>query len=280
MQLEDQKSDQKPRLNRFTFEDAKKTTKIVYFPRVPQTEPVKLPRGPQLDYQGPEGQFTFSGTEIEQQQSRLGLLISVTLKPNLDAGGLDLTLVLPPINSAKEQVEFETIAIKTTSQGLVVDPIGAFLTYEVLSLKGVALLPLSATSESSKSMTDTGDIQTMQVPQPTQKVLEITGLRVQILESFPVQLQVLASGTVPSAGWSNPQLLPYTYVQAPPDGIYDFDFVATPPEISAPVISPIRVRTIIPGEGIKGIRVHASLNSKEFRLNLDDAPCNEAQALG
>jgi hypothetical protein len=42
--------------------------------------------------------------------------------------------------------------------------------------------------------------------------------------------QITASGTVPSAGWSNPQLAPYTYVQAPPDGIYDFDFVATPPK--------------------------------------------------
>ncbi|WP_277878059.1 hypothetical protein [Leptolyngbya sp. FACHB-261] len=35
-----------------------------------------------------------------------------------------------------------------------------------------------------------------------------------------------------------------TYVRAPPDGIYSFDLVATPPEdISAQVISPIQVRT-------------------------------------
>jgi hypothetical protein len=35
--------------------------------------------------------------------------------------------------------------------------------------------------------------------------------------------------TVPSAGWKNLQLIPYLYPIAPPDGIYEFDFVATPP---------------------------------------------------
>lgn len=115
------------------------------------------------------------------------------------------------------------------------------------------------------------------IPIPIQKILEITGIEVVILESFPLQFKFLVSGTVPSAGWSNSQLVPYSYVQAPIDGIYDFDFVATPPrDTSTPVISPIQGRTILLDRGVKGIRVHASLNFREFLLDLEDSPCAEA----
>lgn len=238
--------------NKFTFTDSTGITKIVFFPQSLMPSPVQSSGGSQLDYQGLEGQFIFSGNEIDQQRSLLGSLISVTLKPNLDAGGLDFTLLLPPVNLGEQKrQEFETVAIKTKSQGRVINPVGAELTYEVLNLKGVAenvILPFGSTSN--------------------QKVLEVNDINLVILESFPTQLQISVFGTVSSAGWSNPQLMPYSYIQAPPDGIYDFDFVATPPqEPVALIISPIRVKTVIPAEGIKGIRVHASLNSKEVILN-------------
>ena len=42
-------------------------------------------------------------------------------------------------------------------------------------------------------------------------------------------LLITATGQVPMPGWSNPELVPYIYIQAPPDGIYDFDFVGEPP---------------------------------------------------
>lgn len=120
----------------------------------------------------------------------------------------------------------------------------------------------------------------MKITHPTQKILEIIDLNVVILESFPPQLRITVHGNVPSPGWSSPQLIPYVYVQTPPDGIYDFDFVANPPkEVTAQVVSPIRVRTEIPGEGIKGIRVRASLNSKEVILNPTESPCAAAQAV-
>jgi hypothetical protein len=116
--------------------------------------------------------------------------------------------------------------------------------------------------------------------QPMQKILEITELNVRVLESFPPQLKVLVQGTVSSTGWSNPQMIPYTYIQAPPDGIYDFDFVATPPKgMTAQVISPIRVSATLPGQDVKGIRVHASLNFKELLLNLEESPCAEIQTV-
>jgi hypothetical protein len=120
----------------------------------------------------------------------------------------------------------------------------------------------------------------VQITHPTQKVLEITEVNVAILESFPPQLQVTVFGTVPSTGWSNPQLVPYTYIQAPPDGIYDFDFVANPPkDVVAQTIGPIRVRSQFFADGVKGIRVHASLNCKEVVLNPKDILYEEAQGI-
>lgn len=113
----------------------------------------------------------------------------------------------------------------------------------------------------------------MKTPMPAQQVREITDLQLSVFESFPPQIQVTAFGTVPTGGWTNPQLVPYTYVQAPPDGIYDFDFVATPPDgMATQAITPIRVRTTLTDENIKGIRVHAALNFKEVILATSDAP--------
>ena len=109
-------------------------------------------------------------------------------------------------------------------------------------------------------------------PASTQ-VFEITDLHVGILESFPPQLDITVRGTVPSAGWTDPQLTPYTYVQTPPDGVYDFDFVATPPKgVVTQVMTPIRLRVVLPGAGINGIRVHAAQNSKEVILKPTGAP--------
>jgi hypothetical protein len=104
----------------------------------------------------------------------------------------------------------------------------------------------------------------MQPQNPPQPVLTITDLDVAILESFPLQFRISARGTVPTVGWSAPELVPFTYVQAPPDGIYDFDFVASPPSHrTAQVITPIRVIVTITDPGAKGFRVHAAQNFKE-----------------
>lgn len=124
-----------PFVKRYALTDSQGSTEIVFFPQAPASKPGE----PQLDYQGPEGRFTFTGGEISQQRSSLGLLITVMLQPDLDAGQLNLVLALPPINLAgKKGQEFETIAVKTKSQGHVIDPSGATLTYRVLTLKGVA----------------------------------------------------------------------------------------------------------------------------------------------
>ena len=110
------------------------------------------------------------------------------------------------------------------------------------------------------------------IPASTQ-IFEITDLHVGILESFPPQLDITVRGTVTSAGWTDPHLRPYTYVQAPPDGVYDFDCVATPPKgVATQVMTPIRLRVVLPGAGINGIRVHAVQNSQEVILKPTGAP--------
>lgn len=124
-----------PLVKQYVLNDSQGSTKVVFFPQAPASEP----SAPRLEYQGPEGQLVFTGDEIHQQRSHLGLLITVVLKPDLDAGQLNLTLALPPINLAgKKAQEFETIAVKTKSQGHVIDPSGATLAYRVLTLKGIA----------------------------------------------------------------------------------------------------------------------------------------------
>ena len=126
--------------NRFTLSDCDKTTRIVFFPKalIPLGATEK-PSDAQLEYHGVEGELVFRGDEISQEQTTLGLLISVILRPNADAGGVDFALVLPPVNLGGEaRQEFDTIGIKILSRGRVINPAGAELTYEVLNLKGVA----------------------------------------------------------------------------------------------------------------------------------------------
>ena len=48
--------------------------------------------GSALEYHGLEGQLVFRGDE-SRRQTALGLVVSVVLKPNADAGGLDFALI-------------------------------------------------------------------------------------------------------------------------------------------------------------------------------------------
>lgn len=107
--------------------------------------------------------------------------------------------------------------------------------------------------------------QAKQVLLPIQKVLEVTEVDLEILETSPPRLQVIVKGIVPSAGWKNPQLIPYLYLIAPPDGIYEFDFVAMPPlDVTEQVMTQIQLVTELPVQGVNGLRVYASLNECGF----------------
>ena len=68
------------------------------------------------------------------------------------------------------------------------------------------------------------------------------------------------------------ELVARVYVQPPPDGIYDFDFVAEPPPADRVVtqafapISAERVLESVPN-GLRGVRIHAASNQKEAMLS-------------
>lgn len=126
--------------NRYALSDCDNNTRIVFFPRaLTPLGTSESTADAQLEYLGEEGELVFRGDDITQEQTALGLLISVILRPNADAGGLDFALVLPPVNLGGEaRQDFETVGVKIFSRGRVINPAGAELSYEVLNLKGVA----------------------------------------------------------------------------------------------------------------------------------------------
>ena len=126
--------------DKFTLHDDQRTVEVTYYPTgsgpiiAGKTEP-----GPKLQYSGEEGDFTFSGNQIQSMNCPLGSLISVTLQPNADAGGLVFSLALPNVSeaAATKSESFHTIAVKTHTRGFVVTP-GADRTYDVVQLHGMA----------------------------------------------------------------------------------------------------------------------------------------------
>ena len=73
-------------------------------------------------------------------------------------------------------------------------------------------------------------------------ILEISDVRLSILESQPPQLVITVAGNVSTPGWAAATLVPVEYVSPPEDGIYEFSFYATPPvKPEAPDITPIEV---------------------------------------
>lgn len=138
--------------NFFTFSNHDGSVRISYYPQAPGPIIQGQGSGPRLEYQGPEGSFVYPdagpGRENIQAQEggALGPQITVELVPTIDARSVTLTLLLPPVNLAgHEQVGFHTLAIKTTSYGMLPRE-GARLTYEAIHLRGKAAhirLPLT-----------------------------------------------------------------------------------------------------------------------------------------
>lgn len=98
-------------------------------------------------------------------------------------------------------------------------------------------------------------------------VLSVEGIDLTMLKSNPQQLIVTANGTVPTLGWTNGELALREHI--PADGVYEFDFIATPPSgIVGQAIMPISASwhfESIPDD-LTGVRVFAKQNSKEEHL--------------
>src|SRR5438093_1292068 len=63
---------------------------------------------------------------------------------------------------------------------------------------------------------------------PPKPVMKVNAASVMAM-STPRGLRICATGLVPTGGWTKPALDAVHYIVPPADGIYEFNFVATPP---------------------------------------------------
>jgi hypothetical protein len=94
-----------------------------------------------LQYNGPHGEHTYPGEEIDARDTELGREVTVTLQADEDKDTVNLTLLIPPVRVGEEgAAPLETVAVLTTMLSpLTGPPTGQDYRYEVLSLRGRAL---------------------------------------------------------------------------------------------------------------------------------------------
>jgi hypothetical protein len=101
-------------------------------------------------------------------------------------------------------------------------------------------------------------------------IYSVQEVHLSLLKSEPPKLHIAAKGTVTTTGWTHPRLRPRFNIHHPPaDGIFEFDFAATPPTgIVLPTLMPIQAAFIMdpaPDKIVKVI-VHSRTNSAEGKL--------------
>ena len=131
--------------NEFTFIGDR--TQITYLTRsLGPIHPGEEDNG-RLEYQGVEGDRTFSGKGIQLQKSPLGTLVTVTLQLMVGAGGLTITVLIPQVIDAApgSPVTFETIGIKASSPGNFQGGPGVEHAYTILPFLATAkIVPMPA----------------------------------------------------------------------------------------------------------------------------------------
>lgn len=99
-----------------------------------------------------------------------------------------------------------------------------------------------------------------------QSVLRVDSVDVHVQVSSRPDVVVVARGFTTTTGWSHGHL-ELREPEAPPhDGVYEFDFVATPPVGKAgEMVTPIAGAGVIPHphRNMRSVRVYAKTNSKE-----------------
>jgi hypothetical protein len=100
-------------------------------------------------------------------------------------------------------------------------------------------------------------------------IYKVDSVTITYIKKNPPEYRIDATGKTRTAGWSSPNLSGVVYVQAPLDGIYDYNFVAEPPSgVSVQVETPISAQKALGKmpKGFRGVRVHASSNKREALL--------------
>jgi hypothetical protein len=114
------------------------------------------------------------------------------------------------------------------------------------------------------------------------RIYRVDSVTISVIKTNPPRLHIYVQGTAATSGWSSPRLRPFVYVQPPPDGIWDFDFVAEPPTgITLPVLTPIQAQINWPDAKINGVRIHAVSNYVEkMRSGAKEFPPIESKGEG
>jgi len=115
------------------FELTSTDTKITYAPEA-------LDGAPQLHYDGPMGEYTFAGDEVQTFSSARGLEVSVTMNRISHLRTVTLTVFLPDLEfeDPSAELSFHTVGIHATRRRRMTGDIGGELTSEPLELEGLA----------------------------------------------------------------------------------------------------------------------------------------------
>jgi hypothetical protein len=104
-------------------------------------------------------------------------------------------------------------------------------------------------------------------------IREVKRIGLSVTSMAPMKLLIKADGTVSGGGWSNAQLHPRMTFAPPSDGIYEFDFVASPPapgdmviQAILPVEASYEMQSVSPD--FKGVRVYGETNALSQWIDL------------
>ena len=100
------------------------------------------------------------------------------------------------------------------------------------------------------------------------QVMDVMFADIARMKADPKRVTLTASGRVPTLGWSNARLVPHVYIQAPPDGIWGYEFVADPPTgMAATSIGTVSASIPLADSlGLSGVRIHAARGTFVLRV--------------
>lgn len=105
--------------------------------------------------------------------------------------------------------------------------------------------------------------------QEPELVASVIRADVNLSKSMPPILTVMATGEVPTGGWSDAELSAAVYIDPPADGIQDYDFNARRPSGQVTqAFEQIEAESSWedPAQWIRGVRIKAAENSLEAMI--------------
>ena len=118
--------------NLFALRSFSGKTQITYYPSAPA--PMNI--GASLKYDGPEGKWHFDAAQITYEDTSLGRLISVVLRPSAGASASTFWIILPPIVVVDD--DFQSFTTHGVKNGGSIQRPGKQIGYDVECFFGEA----------------------------------------------------------------------------------------------------------------------------------------------